>query len=259
MIRVISDEAIIGGRTTSGGRPGPVFSAEQRFERRTRPLTVDEIVSSWREIKLMSVLKWGEKVESSVGWDGRRMMPAGLQSAVDACRADLSRNVPGEQVVYEELKPLLHAALKRGTKIFVMASRGRSVQSCQDVLREAGFEIATSTDEFGIRVVPSDTFASRGLAAADLIATTARPGENWHIIDSDVEELERYIQADFGEAYASLTEGVRVTLRHAAYAYTTPGATQRGISNPNIQSLTNDAAQHLALNFLGDYAHLMGR
>ena len=42
MVRVIADEAIIGGRTTSGGRPGPVFSAEQRFERRTRPpLTVN--------------------------------------------------------------------------------------------------------------------------------------------------------------------------------------------------------------------------
>ena len=31
----------------------------------------------------MSVLKWGEKVESSVGWDGRRMLPLGLQEAVD--------------------------------------------------------------------------------------------------------------------------------------------------------------------------------
>ena len=49
MVRVIADEAIIGGRTTSGG-PGPVFSAEQRFERTDETANVDEIVSSWTEI-----------------------------------------------------------------------------------------------------------------------------------------------------------------------------------------------------------------
>ena len=133
MVRVIADEAIIGGRTTSGGRPGPVFSNEQRFERRTRPLTVDEIVSSWPEIKLMSVLKWGEEVESSVGWDGRRMMPAGLQASVDARRMETAADgepgtSAGEQVVYEDLKPLLHAALARGSKVFVLNSRGRAVE-----------------------------------------------------------------------------------------------------------------------------------
>lgn len=258
MIRVIADEAIIGGRTTSGGRPGPVFSAEQRFERSTRPLTVDEIISSWREIKLMSVLKWGEEVESSVGWDGRKMMPAGLQAAVDAEREDASAQIPGEQTVYEDLKPLIHSALERGSRIFVIASRGRSVASCEDVLRAAGFRVAETADDFGISVVASDGFPSRGLAAANLIASTARPGERWHIIDGDVDELERFIDADFGDEYASLTQGVEVTLRHAAYAFSDPAATQRANLHPRIQSLTNDSARNLAINFLGDYAHLMG-
>jgi hypothetical protein len=257
MIRVIADEAIIGGRTTSGGRPGPVFSAEQRFERRTRPLTVDEIISSWREIKLMSVLKWGEEVESSVGWDGRKMMPAGLQAAVDAEREDASAQIPGEQTVYEDLKPLIHSALERGCRIFVIASRGRSVASCEDVLRAAGFRVAETADDFGVSVVASDGFPSRGLAAANLIASTARPGERWHIIDGDVDELERFIDADFGDEYASLTQGVEVTLRHAAYAFSDPAATQRANLHPRIQSLTNDSARNLAINFLGDYAHLM--
>lgn len=259
MIRVIADEAIIGGRTTSGGRPGPVFSAEQRFERRTRPLTVDEIISSWREIKLMSVLKWGEDVESSVGWDGRKMMPAGLQTAVDTEREDASTQIPGEQTVYEDLKPLIHSALERGSRIFVIASRGRSVASCEDVLRAAGFRVAETAEGFGVSVVSSDGFPSRGLAAANLIASTARPGERWHIIDGDVDELERFIDADFGDEYASLTQGVEITLRHAAYAYSDPAATQRANLHPRIQSLTNDSARNLAINFLGDYAHLMGR
>jgi hypothetical protein len=48
-----------------------------------------------------------------------------------------------------------------------------------------------------------------------------------------------------------------VTLRHAAYAFSDPAATQRANLHPRIQSLTNDSARNLAINFLGDYAHLM--
>ena len=259
MVRVIADEAIIGGRTTSGGRPGPVFSAEQRFERRTRPLTVDEIVSSWTEIKLMSVLKWGEKVESSVGWDGRRMLPLGLQEAVDRERVRDRDVVEGEQVVYEDLKPLLKAAIERGTRVFVMTSPGRTVEHCRDVLRENGFDVAEKEDDVGVSVVPIDGFASRSLAAANLIATTARPGEHWNIIDGDMDELERYKMADLGEAYESLTEGVEVTLRHAGYAYASPKAIHRASLDGEIHSLTAESAKHMALNFLGDFAVLMGR
>lgn len=254
MVRVIAEEAIIGGRTTSGGRPGPVFSFQQRHERRTRPLTVDEVVSSWPEIKLMSVLKWGEEVESSVGWDGRKMMPAGLQDAVDALRVT---GVRGEQVVYEELKPLLQNALKRGCEVYVMTSRGRSVEHCRDVLLENGFAVATDgSDEPGVSIVNTESFPSRSLAAANLIATTARPGERWYLIDGDVEELERFDEADFGDAYASLTEGVYVSLNHAAYAYASPRAIQRASMHANIHSLTADSARTMALNFLGDVAHV---
>jgi hypothetical protein len=259
MVRVIADEAIIGGRTTSGGRPGPVFSSEQRFERRTRPLTVDEIVSSWTEIKLMSVLKWGEKVESSVGWDGRRMLPTGLQEAVDQERLQDRDVVKGEQVVYEDLKPLLKAAIERGTRVFVMTSPGRTVEHCRDVLRENGLDIAEKEDDVGVSVVPIDGFASRSLAAANLIATTARPGEHWNIIDGDMDELERYKTADLGEAYESLTEGVEVTLRHAGYAYASPKAIHRASLDRDIHSLTAESAKHMALNFLGDFAALPGR
>lgn len=256
MVRVIADEAIIGGRTTSGGRPGPVFSSEQRFERRTRPLTVDEIVSSWTEIKLMSVLKWGEKVESSVGWDGRRMLPTGLQEAVDRERLRDRDVVKGEQVVYEDLKPLLKAAIERGTRVFVMTSPGRTVEHCRDVLRENGLDVAEKEDDVGVSIVPIDGFASRSLAAANFIAATARPGEHWNIIDGDMDELERYKTADLGEAYESLTEGVEVTLRHAGYAYASPKAIHRASLDIDIHSLTAESAKHMALNFLGDFAVL---
>ena len=253
MVRVIAEEAIIGGRTTSGGRPGPVFSYQQRYERRTRPLTVDEIVSSWREIKLMSVLKWGEEVESSVGWDGRKMMPAGLQDAVDALRAN---GVRGEQIVYEELKPMLQNALKRGCKVYLMTSRGRSVEHCRDVLLENGFAVANDgNDEPGVSIVDTESFPSRALAAANLIATTARPGERWYLIDGDVEELERFDEADFGDAYASLTEGVKVSLQHAGYAYASPLAIHRASLNNSIQSLSASSVRTMALNFLGDVTH----
>ena len=264
MVRVIADEAIIGGRTTSGGRPGPVFSNEQRFERRTRPLTVDEIVSSWPEIKLMSVLKWGEEVESSVGWDGRRMMPAGLQASVDARRMETTADgepgtSAGEQVVYEDLKPLLHAALARGSKVFVLNSRGRAVERCREIFRENGFEVAEDVDGYGVCVIPTENFASRSLAAANLIATTARPGEHWHIIDGDMDELERFKDSDLGEAYESLTRGVEVTLRHASYAYASPRATHRAHLDREIQSLTADSAKNLALNFLGGFSQVPNR
>jgi hypothetical protein len=263
MARVIADEAIIGGRTTSGGRPGPVFSNEQRFERRTRPLTVDEIVASWPEIKLMSVLKWGEEVESSVGWDGRRMMPAGLQASVDARRMETSNGETttsaDEQVVYEDLKPLLHAALARGSKVFVLNSPGRTVEKCQEVFRENGFEVTDDVDGYGVCVIPTENFASRSLAAANLIATTARPGERWHIIDGDMDELERFEDSDLGDAYKSLTQGVEVTLRHASYAYASPRATQRANLHREIQSLTVESAKSLALNFLGGFSQVPNR
>ena len=252
MLRVIADEAIIGARTTSGGRPGPVFSAEQRFERRTRPLTVDEVVSSWPEIKLMSVLKWGEEVESTVGWDGRKMMPAGLQDAVDKVR--VSDQMKGEQFVYEDLKPLIRSALQRGSAVYVMNSRGRPIEACRDVLRENGFSVLEDDDGVGIRVVNVEDFASRSLAAANLIATTARPGEHWHVIYGDIDELERFNDADFGVEYASLTEGVTVTLRLAGYAYASPEAIHRASLSRNISSLTAASAKTLALNFLGDFA-----
>ena len=256
MMRVIADEAIIGGRTTSGGRPGPVFSREQRFERRTRPLTVDEIIASWPEIKLMSVMKWGEDLETSVGWDGRRMTPMGLQADVDAERNARDAQTD-EQVVYEDLKPLLIAALERKSRIYVLASRGRSVESCAAVLKANGLKVWDEDDEddgCGIRIVCTDTYASRGLAAAHVIATNSSPGERWHIVDGDIDELQRFREADLGEAYDTLTLGVDVSLQHAGYAYASPQQMQRASLDPHIELLTDASAKNLAINFLGTYA-----
>jgi hypothetical protein len=257
MMRVIADEAIIGGRTTSGGRPGPVFSFEQRFERRTRPLTVDEIIASWPEIKLMSVMKWGEDLETSIGWDGRRMTPMGLQADVDAER-NAREAQAGEQVVYEDLKPLLLAALDRGSHVYVLASRGRSVESCAGVLRENGLKVWDEDEDddtgCGIRVVSTDTYASRGLAAAHVIATNSNPGERWYIVDGDIDELERFREADLGEAYDALTLGVDVSLQHAGYAYASPRQVQRASLDPHIELLTDASARNLAINFFGTYA-----
>ena len=100
-------------------------------------------------------------------------------------------------------------------------------------------------DGYGVCVIPTENFASRSLAAANLIATTARPGEHWHIIDGDMDELERFKDSDLGEAYESLTQGVEVSLRHASYAYASPRATHRAHLDREIQSLTADSAKNL--------------
>jgi hypothetical protein len=192
------------------------------------------------------------------------MMPTGLQASVDARRMETAADgEPGtsasEQVVYEDLKPLLHAALARGSKVFVLNSRGRSVGKCREVFRENGFEVTEDVDGYGVCVIPTENFASRSLAAANLIATTARPGEHWHIIDGDMDELERFKDSDLGEAYESLTQGVQVSLRHASYAYASPRATHRAHLDREIQSLTADSAKNLALNFLGGFAQVPNR
>ena len=104
-------------------------------------------------------------------------------------------------------------------------------------------------DGYGVCVIPTENFASRSLAAANLIATTARPGEHWHIIDGDMDELERFKDSDLGEAYESLTRGVEVSLRHASYAYASPRATHRAHLDREIQSLTADSAKNWRSTF----------
>ena len=100
------------------------------------------------------------------------------------------------------------------------------MEHCRDVLRENGFDVA-ERGRRRVSVVSRLTASPRRLVAANLIATTARPGEHWNIIDGDMDELERYKMADFGEAYESLTEGVEVDASHAGYPYASPKAIHR--------------------------------
>ena len=57
-----------------------------RAGRRTRPLNLREVVSSWDEIKLHASMKFGVALETSVGWEGRTVAPMGLQATVDDVR-----------------------------------------------------------------------------------------------------------------------------------------------------------------------------
>ena len=57
-----------------------------RAGRRTRPLNLREVVAGWDEIKLHASMKFGNRVETNVGWEGRTVAPAGLQAMVDDVR-----------------------------------------------------------------------------------------------------------------------------------------------------------------------------
>ena len=57
-----------------------------RAGRRTRPLNLREVVAGWDEIKLHASVKFGNRVETNVGWEGRTVAPAGLQAMVDDVR-----------------------------------------------------------------------------------------------------------------------------------------------------------------------------
>lgn len=58
--------------------------------RTTRPLNLREVVASWEEIKLHAAMKFGCELETSVGWEGRTVQPAGLQGVVDEVREAFS-------------------------------------------------------------------------------------------------------------------------------------------------------------------------
>ena len=45
-----------------------------------------EVVAGWDEIKLHASMKFGNRVETNVGWEGRTVAPAGLQAMVDDVR-----------------------------------------------------------------------------------------------------------------------------------------------------------------------------
>ena len=151
-----------------------------RAGRRTRPLNLREVVAGWDEIKLHASVKFGNRVETNVGWEGRTVAPAGLQAMVDDVReafaagtmrlsADDTAPDDGDEEEEEDeiatrprsaetVSPkrrwldshtLHHGAgafietcRARGHEVVVLGGPGRSAEQCREVLAHLGVRVA---------------------------------------------------------------------------------------------------------------------
>ncbi len=153
---------------------------------RTRPLNLREVVAGWDEIKLHASIKFGVELETNIGWEGRTVQPAGLQSVVNDVREEfsvgcinLSQDDTGaddededddtddtemeENVNEANLNPketwlrshnlhhgaleFIEACVKRGHEVVVLGGPGRSAKQCSEVLTHLGVEVEPDDED----------------------------------------------------------------------------------------------------------------
>ena len=204
-----------------------------RAGRRTRPLNLREVVSSWDEIKLHASMKFGVALETNVGWEGRTVAPVGLQATVDDVReafaagticlspddatsastarfdrASKTAAISPKQrwleshTLHQGVGTFVETCRARGHEVVVLGGPGRSAEQVREVLLHLGVSCSEEASPGTCRVVGAEYGVSRGLAVAAMMQKHEQPWQKWHLVDASLAELSRVASSGLEETSA---------------------------------------------------------